>query len=58
MSANALYPALSHGDFQAAASFTERANTMVDVFFSCFDHRYTLLLRRWMPADARSTRPR
>src|SRR5215831_15670347 len=41
MSANALYPALSHGDLQAAASFTERANTMVDGWVSCFSHRYS-----------------
>src|SRR5947209_11521985 len=47
MSANAFYPAFSHGYFQAAASFTERADPMVDGFFSCFGHRYSLLLRRW-----------
>jgi hypothetical protein len=46
MPANALYPALSHGDLQATASFTERANTMVDGFFSCFGHRFSLLLPR------------
>src|SRR5690348_9905485 len=44
MAANALYPAFSHGDFQAAARFTERTNPMVNGFFSCFDHRYSLLL--------------
>src|ERR1044071_387510 len=47
VSANAFYPPLSHGDFQTAASLTERANPMVDGFFACFDHRYSLpLLRR------------
>src|SRR5690349_19135166 len=46
VSANAFYPTISHGDFQAAASLTERANPMVDGFFACFDHRYSLLLRR------------
>src|SRR5207344_1151793 len=46
VSANTLYPALRHGDFQAAASFTERADPMVDGFFACFDHRYSLLLAR------------
>src|SRR6476646_3827015 len=38
VAANALYPAFSHGDFQAAASFTERAYPMVDGFFACFGH--------------------
>src|SRR5579859_7470044 len=59
VSANAFYPALSHGDFQAAACLTERANPMVDGFFACFDHRYSLLLLPLrVPGDARSTRPR
>src|SRR5579864_7288219 len=44
VSANALYPALSHGDFQTAAGFTERTTPMVNGLFSCFDHRYSLLV--------------
>src|SRR5690348_13682851 len=56
MPANAFYAALSHGDFQAAASFTERADSMVDGFLAYFDHRHFLpLLPRQARPDARST---
>src|SRR6266571_7514650 len=61
MSANALYQALNRRDFQAAASLTERANPMVDGFFACFDHRYSLPLlgrRRASQSLTNSTRPR
>jgi hypothetical protein len=44
VSANALYAALSHGDFKAAAGFTKRAYPMVDGFPACFCHRWSLLL--------------
>jgi len=39
VSANALYAAFGHGNFETAARFTERADPMVDGFFSRFDHR-------------------
>jgi hypothetical protein len=59
VSANAFYAALSDSNFQAAAGLTERADPMVDGFFACFDHRYSLsLLLRHAPTDATSTRPR
>jgi len=39
VSANAFNAAFGHGNFKAAARFTERADPMVDGFFSRFDHR-------------------